>query len=247
MEDPYRDFAYDYDLFGEAEQYIGREYTFFRRLFDMYGVKSVLDCACGTGRHLFAFHQMGLKTAGSDLSPSMLDVAEKYLLGKALDLSLKQCDFRWLERCFEARFDAVVCLSTSLPHLHSDEDLIQALSSMRARLNPGGILVLTQGTTDLEVSQGSPVEVVVNKPDFTRVFIKDMGAPIFSIKILDIFHSAHRVGHNLYDMRYRLLLCDEYSRLLDEAGFKKAVFLGDYEMGRYRPTQSERLIVVAEK
>jgi len=246
-EDLYEEFAYDYDLFGEAEQYIGKEYDFFVRLFDLYGVKSVLDCSCGTGRHLFAFHQMGLKAYGSDLSRSMLDVAKKYLSGKDLDLTLKHCDFRWLERCFEERFDAVVCLSTSLPHLHSDEDLVRALGSMRARLNPGGILVLTQGTTDLNIKEGTEIEVVVNRRDFTRVFVKEVSAPFLDIQILDIFHSDSRSTHKQYNMCYRLLLCEDYRRLLDSAGFSNVTFLGDHEMSPYKVSQSERLIAVAER
>ncbi len=245
--DLYQSFAYDYNRFDTSDQISGNEYDFFERLFALYHVESVLDCACGTGHHLFAFHQMDKKVAGSDLSLSMLDVARRYLSGKDLEIGLKQCDFRSLEQAFDERFHTVVCLSTSLPHLHTDEDLIRALTSMRNRLLPKGILVLTQGTTDRNLLEVPPIEVVVNQPDFTRVFVKEATEDFLDIHILDIFHTFARQEHRQYDMRYRLLLEDDYRRLLLAAGFSRVSFLGDYEMTPYSKTESTRMIVVAER
>lgn len=85
--------------------------------------------------------------SGSDYSESMLQMAKKNLSEHRMNVPLRQCDFRYLEQAFGGSFDAIVCLTTSLPHLHTDEDLITALRSMRNRLNKNGLLVLTQGTT----------------------------------------------------------------------------------------------------
>lgn len=248
MDDLYESFAEDYDLFGSPEEYVGKEYDFFTRLFELYNIESVLDCSCGTGRHLFAFHQMGMQVAGSDFSASMLDVARRYLERKDLRVPLKQCDFRYLERSFDERFDAVVCLSTSLPHLHSDEDLIKALRSMHMRLKMGGILVLTQGTTERNLREVPPIEVIVNNQEFSRIFVKEVVENRFlDIHILDLFHSFLRNEHKQHDMRYRLLFADEYRNLLERAGFSKTTVVGDYDMTPYSSETSERLIVIAER
>lgn len=251
MRDLYERFAADYDRFGTPEQYIGREAGFFERLFEFYGTESVLDCSCGTGRHLFLFHQLGLDVAGSDLSPAMLERAERYLRSKDMRPALAQCDFRYLERCFDRRFDAVVCLSTSLPHLHTDDDLLRALRSMRDRLKSGGILVLTQGTTHKNLHDLPPIEVVVNDRDFSRIFVKELQTEndmdFLDIHILDLHHDYGSCTHNQYDMRYRLLLDDDYRRLLGEAGFSSVSVVGDYDMTPYNPDTSARMLVVAER
>ena len=49
-EDPYADFAERYDLFHETfEEQNPVRVEFFRKVFAENGVRSILDCACGTG------------------------------------------------------------------------------------------------------------------------------------------------------------------------------------------------------
>ncbi len=243
MQDLYEKFAYDYDEFGPIESYLGDEKTFFQTLFSEHGVKTVLDCACGTGQHLYMLAQCGFAVWGSDYSPSMLEVARRNLRARGCDVPLRRCDFRYLEQAFDIRFDAVVCLTNSLPHLHSDEDLLAALSSMKNRLNKSGLLVLTQGTTHYTLTLPS-IEVVVNRPDFSRVFIKEHDGYFQTIHVLDLFHSAKRLESNQYDITYRILLDKDYRRLLSLAGFTDIRFYGDYGRSPYDQT-SRRLIVVA--
>jgi len=98
MKDIYEQIAYDYDEFGAIEEYLGAEKTFFEKLFQKNAVKSVLDCACGTGQHLYMFSEMGLCVSGSDYSESMLKVAKRNLKKHGKTITLCQCDFRYLEQ-----------------------------------------------------------------------------------------------------------------------------------------------------
>lgn len=245
MKDLYEKFAYDYDEFGSIDEYLGDERTFFNKIFTEHGVKDVLDCACGTGQHLLMLAQSGYNVWGSDYSKSMLDVARKNLQMRNYDIPLCQCDFRYLEQAFDITFDAVVCLTTSLPHLHTDEDLLTALRSMNSRLNKNGLLVLTQGTTHYTLTLPS-IEVVVNRPDFSRVFVKEHNNQFLTVHVLDLFHSNERLESNQYDIVYRILLDEDYRKLLYQAGFTNIQFYGDYNMNEYNKN-SRRLIVVAEK
>ena len=242
--DLYEKFAYDYDEFGAIEDYLGNEKTFFNKLFRTNNVNTVLDCSCGTGQHLYMLSKSGYRVWGSDFSESMIEVAEQNLKGHNLDIPIKQCDFRYLERAFDEKFDAIVCLSTSLPHLHTDEDLITALKSMKNRLNDDGLLVLTQGTTHYTLELPS-VEVVVNKEDFSRIFVKKHDERFQTIHVVDLHHSKNRLEENQYDIVYRILLNDDYMRLMSEAGFKDVKIYGDYEFSPYNE-DSHRLIVVAK-
>ena len=243
MKDIYEKFAYDYDEFGSIDEYLGEEKSFFENLFKQHSVKTVLDCACGTGQHLLMLSELGLIVSGSDYSESMLEVAKSNLAKQKKTVPLYQCDFRYLEQKLTDTYDAIVCLTTALPHLHTDIDLITALSSMRNRLNDNGLLVLTQGTTHLTLSYPA-IEVVINRPDFSRVFIKEQDEKFQRIHVLDLFHSESRTESNQYDIVYRIILDDEYKQLLREAGFEDVRIYGDYDMSAYTE-KSRRLIVVA--
>ncbi len=243
MKDAYEKFAYDYDEFGDIKDYLGPEKEFFEGIFKENNVKTVLDCACGTGHHVYMMAQMGLVASGSDYSASMLEVAKRNLSGLNQDVKLRQCDFRYLETEFDEKFDAIVCLTTSLPHLHEDEDLITALKSMKNRLNENGILVLTQGATPATL-QLPPIEVVVEREDFTRVYVKEYDDRFQTIHILDLYHGKDRLENHQYDVTYRLLFDKEYRELLSSAGFGEIHFYGDYHRNPYTE-DSRRLIVVA--
>jgi SAM-dependent methyltransferase len=244
VEDIYRSLAFDYDEFGPFESYQDSERDFFQRLFEQNKVKSILDCACGTGQHLYMLSQLGYQLCGSDISSSMLKVAEKNLKERNQTIPLYQCDFRYLESKFDRQFDAVICLTNALPHLHTDEDLLRAIQSMKNRLNPGGLLIFTSGTTHYTLTLPS-IEVVVNHEDFSRVFVKEHDDQFQTIHILDIFHSPQRREHNQYDMVYRILLDDDYRSRLQQAGFSDIQIYGDYEMSAYDKS-SQRLIAVAK-
>lgn len=244
MKDLYEKFAYDYDEFGAIEEYLGSERDFFEKLFTEHDVKTVLDCACGTGQHLYMLSEMGFDVSGSDYSESMLKVADKNLKSSGKSIPLCQCDFRYLELKHPQTFDAIVCLTTALPHLHTDEDLIIALKSMKNRLNEKGLLVLTQGTTHFNLSL-PPIEVVINRTDFSRVFVKEHDNQFQKIHVLDLFHSENRSESNQYDIIYKIILDDDYRILLSRAGFKNIQIYGDYDNGIYNE-KSRRLIVVAQ-
>jgi SAM-dependent methyltransferase len=96
---------------------------------------TVLDAACGTGRHAEVLAKQGCKVIGVDLSTAMLDVARQKLTKKA-DLRLGDLCHLPLE---VAEVDAAVC-SLALTHL---PDLRAPLTELRRVLRPGGQLVLS--------------------------------------------------------------------------------------------------------
>lgn len=245
MKDLYEKLANDYDEFGPIDQYLGDEQTFFKNLFAENKVKDVLDCACGTGQHILMLSRLGYHLSGSDYSESMLEAARKNLTARNLTFPLYQCDFRYLERVFDRQFDAVICLTNSLPHLHKDEDLITALKSMRNRLKDNGLLVLTSGTTHYTLTLPS-IEVVVNRPDFSRIFVKKHSKNYQTINIVDLFHTDQRNDSHQYQIVYRILLDEDYRKLLSLSGFSEIRIFGDYQMNPYN-RESRRLIVVARK
>ncbi|NLB81499.1 MAG: class I SAM-dependent methyltransferase [Clostridiaceae bacterium] len=224
-----------------------KEEAFLVSVFTEYKVKNALDCACGTGPHLYLLSKLGVRVCGSDYSDAMLKACEENLSQEGIDVITKQADFRYLEEVWVEKFDAVLCMTQSIAHLHTHEDLVTAFKSMRERLNDGGILIITQGTTHFTLQDRFRFDLVVNNQDFSRVFSRDIGEGFQTINILDIYHSDKVSKMETNSVHIKIILDDEYKSLLTEAGFSQINIYGGYDMSPYDKESSWKLIVVAER
>jgi SAM-dependent methyltransferase len=97
---------------------------------------SLLDVACGTGKHLELLRSAFPDLAGVDLDPRLLTIARERLP----DVALTQADMRTFD--LGRTFDAVTCLFSSVGYLRNDEELALAIARMAAHVAPGGVLVV---------------------------------------------------------------------------------------------------------
>jgi len=245
--DEYADWAQSYDNFGAITDINENEKAFLVSVFSKYKVKTALDCACGTGPHLYLLSKLGIDVCGSDYSEAMLKACEENLSREGISIITKKADFRYLEKVWIEKFDAVLCMTQSIAHLHTHEDLLTAFKSMRERLNDGGILIMTQGTTHLTLQDRFRFDLVVNNQDFSRVFSRDISEGFQTVNILDIYHSDKVSKMETNSVHIKIILDDEYKSLLTEAGFSKVNIYGGYDMGPYDKENSWKLIVVAER
>jgi len=247
--DPYEGFAERYDLlFGEFGRHDAAVVEFYRKLFADAGVRSVLDCSCGTGRDLHLFHTLGCEVVGSDVSESMLAQARKNLAGCGLDVALHRIDYRELPQHLDRTFDAVVCLATSIAEMPDEPEVLRGFNSMRQALRDGGILVLTQGTTDKQWNDKPRFIPAVISPEFSRVFVIDYSERGARYNVLDICHGEQGRDFKVWSIDYgQILLRDDQERLLTAAGFRTVDFYGSYHFEPYDKEASDRLIAVARK
>src|SRR5436309_7679109 len=100
------------------------------------GAASLLDVACGTGKHLELLRSTFHDVAGVDLDAGLLTVARERLP----DVPFTHADMRAFD--LGRTFDVVTCLFSSVGYLRDDEELVQAIGRMAAHLTPGGVLVV---------------------------------------------------------------------------------------------------------
>ncbi len=248
-QDRYEGFAGRYDRFFETsdERDSGR-IGFFRQLFLQHKTRSLLDCACGTGRDLLMFQALCLDVCGSDISESMLIQARRNLARSQADIPLSRVDYLELPRYYNRRFDAVVCLSTAILETPGEDSVLMAFKSMYAVLNKGGILVLTQGLTDKQWQQKPRFIPAVNTREFSRVFVIDYFEQGARYHILDIFHTDKICDFKVWSIDFaHILLKDDLERLLKLSGFSRTDFFGSYNFELYAKETSDQLICVATK
>lgn len=245
--DPYEGFAQRYDLsfglFGEQDPCL---VDFFSQLFSQNNVHTLLDCACGTGRHLPLFHSLGCEIIGSDISESMLAQAKINLAGMGLGVPLFQVDFRELPSNFQQPFDAVVCLG-AIGFMTNEAEFLQAFKSMRQVLRPGGILILTAMPTDRQWREKPRFILSTNTPFFSRIFAIDYFEKKARYNILDVFHTEKMSNLQVWSAELTPLLLDDQDRLLRAAGFRKVDFFGSFDFSLYSKETSNSFITVAYK
>lgn len=245
--DPYEGFAARYDLApGQFDHQDPAATQFFEAIFAQNRVETVLDCACGTGRHLLLFHSLGFEVWGSDVSEAMLAQAQKNLTDRGVEIPLQQADYRHLPEAFQQRFDAVVCLG-AIGYMPGEAEILRAFRSMRAVLRHGGVLVLTAFPTDKQWAEKPRFILNANTRDSTRLFVIDYLERTARYHILDVSHGEESRGLEVWSTELTVLLQDDQQRLLAEAGFHAVEFYGSFAFDPYDKATSNRLIAVARR
>jgi SAM-dependent methyltransferase len=122
------------------------------------GAKSLLDVACGTGRHLQQMAEW-YDGAGLDASQELLDAARRRCPGVAFHLA-DMVDFSLPER-----FDAITCLFSSIAYVGSVERLRSTLAAMKRHLRPGGVVVIEPWFTAETYWTGTITANYVDEPE----------------------------------------------------------------------------------
>lgn len=99
-------------------------------------IKNILEVACGTGNYLDLLNQHNYTVEGLDISPNMVKAAKQ----KLPDLNIELGDMRQFD--MGKKYDAVVCLFSSIAYMLNEDDLTKAINSMVRHLKPGGLLVI---------------------------------------------------------------------------------------------------------
>ncbi len=153
-------------FFSSWDDVMQRQMQELTPLLQKHKVKTVLDCACGTGLQAIGLANAGFEVIGSDLSKGMLEAAEKNAGKAGISIKLIQADFKELRNRVEGEFDAVICMGNSIPHLMNKEDIAKALANIYKCVKPGGLAVFDTRNYDkmlLEKQRFLPMRINAEK------------------------------------------------------------------------------------
>jgi SAM-dependent methyltransferase len=107
--------------------------------------RRLLDLGCGTGLSLMPMVDRGWRVVACDVSPAMVDIAKQKT--KADDrVEVLVADMRDLPEL--GKFDLVWAVNDAVNYLLSADELQAALTGMRRRLAPGGVVLFDVNTLD---------------------------------------------------------------------------------------------------
>ena len=143
------------------------------------GARRLLDVACGTGAHLEHLVER-YDVEGLDLDREMLAVARERL-PKVTFHEADMADFD-----VGKRFDAVVCMFSSIGYVKTEERLRSAAAALARHLQPGGVLIVEPWLTPEVWRDGHIGAVFVDEPELA-IARMNVGASRGTISIVD-FH-----------------------------------------------------------
>ncbi len=121
-------------------------------------VKSLLDVACGTGKHI-QYLKDHYEVEGLDLSQDLLDFARQRNPG----ISYYHADM--VEFDLGRAFEVVTCLFSSIGYVKTHENLSRALTCMARHLLPGGLLIIEPWLTPDTWNPGTVHAHFIDEPD----------------------------------------------------------------------------------
>ena len=153
---------------------------------------SLLELGCGTGRHAAEFIDRGIDVTGVDLSPEMIEIAQKRIKQKYSEKAAEQFsvdDIRTVN--IDRKFDVVVSLFHVFSYQATNADLAAAFRTAATHVKPKGKLLF-------DFWYGP---AVLTEPPMVRV--RRLKASDFSV--FRIAEPKRNVNTNTVDIDYELI------------------------------------------
>jgi SAM-dependent methyltransferase len=136
-----------YDLiFPNWENSIIRQaenFSFIIKESQSINTKTVLDVSCGIGTQTLGLAKLGYQVTASDLSSAEIERARVEAQKRGLNIDFSVCDMMNAFDHHKREFDLVLSADNSVPHLLSDQDILDAFIQFRLSTVPGGLCIIT--------------------------------------------------------------------------------------------------------
>ena len=245
--DFYDRFASKYDVMISDKRY-DEDLPFFNGIFKKHNVKSILDCSCGTGKHVIKFSQLGFEVTGSDVSIEMINKAKRNaeLLGAGVDFV--QADFKRLADVLDKKFDCVVCLGNSLNHESEEKGILSALRSMYDVLrNKGVVIIQIRNLPKLVKERRRIFPIHFHKePNGDRkifFYVLDFYRTKVKFNVISFLEFNEKPTFEADSVDYRIISAQKLIELMRKIGYRQLKIYGDFKFARFNDEHSEDIVV----
>jgi len=246
----YEEIAAEYDEMTGFDVRLRNASAFARRVIGNKVTDSALDVATGTGLYALALAHCGVRSVtGTDLSADMLKQAEAHAGKRGLGI-------RWIagpmeelaERLAGERFDLLLCLGNSIPHLLHRKALHQTLSGFHSLLRAGGRVFVHVLNYDRLLEKRERI-VEINRRgqvEFVRFYdFREDG--LVNFNLLHIRWRDEECEHEIHSTVLYPYRRKELSGALSDCGFRNVTAYGGIDFGPFEPASSNTCLLAAER
>jgi SAM-dependent methyltransferase len=199
-------------------------------------MSSILDLACGKGRHSLALSELGFLVHGIDLSPNSIKAAQD----DATDTTVFQvADMRTFQ--LNRQFDAVFNLFTSFGYFDNVAENLRVLQQVKQHLHRGSWFVIDYFNATKVVNDLVPSgEKLVDDVKFSwKKFVSDG----FVHKHITVSHGGKE---ETFAEKVQLFHKEDFVRMLTEQGFEVKMIFGNYSLEPFSESASDRVILACK-
>jgi len=215
--------------YKEAEAFIKNIVTYL----NLNKADSILDLACGKGRHSIFLNSLGYDVTGLDLSKNSIEHAKT---NESESLHFEVHDMRDV---YETQFEIVLNLFTSFGYFQEEMDNFKVIQTIKSCLKQNGIGVIDYMNSPLVIdnliahnsyeSDGIKFELKRNYKD---------GFITKNIEVNDDGNSFH------FEEKVRAFTFQDFETMLSNAGLHLLDCFGSYKLEPFNNKTSERLILI---
>lgn len=194
---------------------------------------SILDLACGKGRHSIFLNKLGFDVTGVDLSPNSIAFARQF--------ENSSLHFRVHDMCIpmDKKFDAVLNLFTSFGYFDQEEDNLRTIRAIKAELKENGYGVIDFMNTKKVVRNLVPSEVKeVKGIEFNITRFYHEGHILKNVTFEDEGESYN------FTEKVKALTLTDFQNYFKKAGINLMQAFGSYQLEEFDEKESDRLILV---
>ena len=194
---------------------------------------TILDLACGKGRHSVYLNSLEYTVTGVDLSKNSIDYASQF---KNDTLKFDVHDMRTI---YPEQFDAVFNLFTSFGYFEDENDNIKTLQAIQKSLNKTGFGVIDFMNVDFIIDNLVAEEVkTVEHIDFhIKRYVKN-----------NFIHKEIRFTDNseefFFTEKVQAIRLADFEQYFNQAGITLLDIFGDYKLNKFHSKTSKRLILL---
>lgn len=236
FDSPYYPILYRHRSYQEADSFINNLFAYL----NIQPQQTILDLACGAGRHAISMGKRGNTVVGIDLSSHSIEIAKETARKEQLSnvfFYIKDMRAFRLNR----KFDFVFNLFTSFGYFDTKEDNFSVVESVSAHQDIGSIFVLDYFNSHLVRAKGE--ERYQKTIDNIQFDIHKYFRDEFVVKDILISDGDKQLK---FQERVQLFTPNEISQILNRNGYNILSHFGEYDLSSYSNT-SQRSIFIAKK
>lgn len=201
---------------------------------------SILDLACGFGRHTNRLAALGHRMTGIDLTPGFLEIARRDAQARGVQVEYRQGDMRDLDD--QEKFERVMLVFTAFGYFEDEGNLL-VLKNVARALKPGGLFVFDIQNRDVYLKHIAPAFVIEKEGNFMidRISFDPISGRSENRRI--VLRDGKRKDK---PFSIRLYNATEIRELLGRAGLAVHQVYNGWE-GTPLSADSRRMVIVARK
>ena len=229
---PYYHQLYNNRDFHEADRFM----TNLLEHLNLKNGSSILDLACGKGRHSFLLNNKGYTVKGVDLSIQSIESA------KQLETKNLKFEVHDMRDNINEEFDAIFNLFTSFGYFADDSDDIAVLETIKNSMKPNSIAVIDFMNAERVIKK------LVKSETQTRGKIDFKIKRYVENKIIhkNIQFKVKKINYDFTE-KVKAINLEDFKNYFSSVGLTLTETFGNYNLDEFDVNNSDRLIMILTK